>query len=297
MENLRVSKRSQARIRVCLQGPSGSGKTYSSLLLAFGLTGNWSKIAVIDTENQSADLYASLGQYNVIAVGSPQTPEKYVEAIQICEKAGMEAIIIDSISHEWETLLDIHANLPGNSFNNWAKITPRHNALLNKILSSPAHVIATVRSKQDYVLTDKNGKMVPEKVGLKGVQRDGLEYDFTLVFDVNIKHQAIASKDRTGLFVDHPEFTINENTGKQIKDWCEENSPSENSNTPKSLLDDFEKELQFIDAIQNCKNMDELIKLFNNNPDLQQPYKEEFVTKKNDLLNHQTFRQNGTSTR
>ncbi|WP_332913932.1 AAA family ATPase [Algoriphagus boritolerans] len=108
--------------------PSGAGKTYSSLLLAYGLTTNWTKIAVIDTENQSADLYANLGQYNVISISSPHTPEKYVEAIEICENAGMEVIVIDSISHEWETLLDIQSNMPGNSFTNWAKITPRHNA-------------------------------------------------------------------------------------------------------------------------------------------------------------------------
>ncbi|MBC6368026.1 AAA family ATPase [Algoriphagus sp. AK58] len=297
MLDLRVSKRSQARIRVALQGPSGSGKTYSSLLLAHGLIGNWSKIAVIDTENQSADLYAHLGPYNVIAIGTPHTPEKYVEAIQICENAGMEAIIIDSISHEWETLLDIQSNMPGNSFTNWAKITPRHNALINKILSSSAHVIATVRSKQDYVITDKNGKMVPEKVGLKGVQRDGLEYDFTVVFDVNIKHQATASKDRTGLFVDKPEFTIDQKTGEQIKAWCVDNHASENGNGSKSLIDDFEKGLQFIDAIHACKNLDELRKLFNGNPDLQELYREEFVAKKNELLNHQTFRQNGTAKR
>jgi hypothetical protein len=272
MENLRVSKRSQARIRIAIQGTSGSGKTYSSLLLAYGLTTNWTKIAVIDTENQSADLYANLGQYNVISINSPHTPEKYVEAIEICENAGMEVIVIDSISHEWETLLDIQSNMPGNSFTNWAKITPRHNALINKILSSSAHVIATVRSKQDYVLTDKNGKMVPEKVGLKGVQRDGLEYDFTIVFDVNIKHQASASKDRTGMFVDKPEFTITSATGKQILEWCLEGGKS-----------------------SHCKNMDELIKIFNANPSLQQIYREEFIAQKNAIRQPSNFKQNGTT--
>jgi hypothetical protein len=293
--DLRVSKRSQARIRIAMQGPSGAGKTYSSLLLAFGLTGNWSKIAVIDTENQSADLYAHLGSYNVISVGSPQTPEKYVEAIQVCEKAGMEAIIIDSISHEWETLLDIHSNMPGNSFSNWAKITPRHNALLNKILYSSAHVIATVRSKQDYVLTDKNGKMVPEKVGLKGVQRDGLEYDFTIVFEVNIKHQASASKDRTGMFGDQPEFKISEETGKKILNWCKEGKTDSQKPEAFSLTSEFETSLSFLDAIQSCQNMDELIKLFNENPKLQEVYRDEFIAQKNSILSLSKFRQNGTT--
>lgn len=295
MTNLRVSKRSQARIRACVQGPSGAGKTFSSLLLAYGLTGNWSKVAVIDTENQSADLYAHLGQYNVISVGTPQTPEKYMEAIEVCEKAGMEAIIIDSISHEWETLLDIHSNMPGNSFSNWAKITPRHNGLLNKILSCSAHVIATVRTKQDYVLTDKNGKMVPEKVGLKGVQRDGLEYDFTIVFDVNIRHMASASKDRTGMFVDLPDFMIGVETGQKILKWCNEGSSVSEKTDSFSLTDEFEKSLSFQDAISACQTMDELIKLFNANPSLQLVFKDEFIAQKNRLINQPNFRQNGTT--
>ena len=293
--DLSISKRSQARIRIALQGPSGAGKTYSSLLLAYGLTGDWSKIAVIDTENQSADLYAHLGQYNVLSVGAPHTPEKYVEAIEVCEKAGMDVIIIDSISHEWETLLDIQSNMPGNSFSNWAKITPRHNALINKILSSSAHIIATVRSKQDYVLTDKNGKMVPEKVGLKGVQRDGLEYDFTIVFDVNIRHQATASKDRTGMFVNQPDFQINSEVGQRILRWCMEGQKPVFDAQRMSLADEFEQSLSFLDAIHACQNLDELIKLFNENPKLQQTYREEFISRKNALLHLSTHRQNGTT--
>ena len=112
-------------MRLALQGASGSGKTYSSLLLACGMASDWTKIAVIDTENGSADLYAHLGAYNVLSLSEPYNPEKYIDAIGICESAGMEVIIIDSISHCWDYLLDFHANLQGNSFANWAKVTPR----------------------------------------------------------------------------------------------------------------------------------------------------------------------------
>ena len=97
--------------------------------------------------------------------------------------------------------------MAGNSFTNWNRVTPRHNAFVQKMLQSPCHIIATIRSKQDYVLTDKNGKMVPEKVGLKGVTRDGMDYEFTFVLDLDIKHQATASKDRTGLFSNPLPFT------------------------------------------------------------------------------------------
>lgn len=217
---LRQSERKQAKIKLAIQGCAGSGKTYSSLLLAFGLTNQWRNIAIIDSENGSADLYAHLGQYNVLNLNNNYSPENYIQAIEICEKAGMEVIIIDSLSQSWDFLLEYHSGLSGNSFTNWGKITPRQNALIQKILQSKAHVICTMRTKQDYVLNQKDGKFIPEKVGLKAVQRDGLDYEFTLVFDVDIKHFAVSSKDRTGLFMGKPEFIISELTGKRILDWC-----------------------------------------------------------------------------
>ncbi len=220
---LQKAQRKQAVIKMGLQGPSGSGKTYSALLLAYGLVKDWDKIVVVDSENHSADLYAHLGDYSVVTIGPPFSPAKYVEAIELCEAAGMEVIIIDSISHEWDGaggILDFHSSLMGNSFTNWSKVTPLHNAFVNKILQSPAHIIATIRSKQDYVLSERNGKVVPEKVGLKGVTRDGMDYELTIVFDIDIKHHATASKDRTGLFSDKPAIIITEATGAMIRDWC-----------------------------------------------------------------------------
>ena len=220
---LRIAERKQAKIKLGLQGPSGSGKTYSALLLAYGLCNDWSKIAVIDTENHSADLYSHLGRYNVLNLSEPFTPENYIRAIEACEVAGMKVIIIDSISQEWEGnggIIETHSKMTGNSFTNWNFITPRHNAFVQKMLQSPCHIIATIRSKQDYVLSEKNGKYVPEKVGLKGVTRDGMDYEMTLVFDIDIKHQAKASKDRTGLFMDGLPVVIKPETGKKILDWC-----------------------------------------------------------------------------
>jgi hypothetical protein len=143
------------------------------------------------TENHSADLYSHLGDYNVLQLEKPFTPERYIKALEVCEQAGMEVIIIDSVSHEWKGsggILHMHGNMPGNSFTNWAKMTPRHNAFVQKILESPAHIIATIRTKTDYAMVEKNGKYAVEKLGLKGITRDGLDYEFTLVFDLNIKH-------------------------------------------------------------------------------------------------------------
>jgi len=267
---LQTAARRRAKIKMALQGPSGSGKTFSSLLIANGLCQDWSKIAVIDTENHSAELYSHLGQYNVISLDAPFTPERYISAIEVCEKAGMEVIIIDSVTHEWENLIDFHSSLQGNSFTNWGKITPRHNAFVQKLLQSQAHIICTIRTKQDYVLTDKNGKLVPEKVGLKSVQRDGLEYEFTLVFDLDIKNNATASKDRTGLFFGKPEHKLSSETGSIIKNWCENND-----STPA---------VDIIAQINACKSLPELIELYQQNPKYQQSHRTDSEQRKRKLI-------------
>lgn len=218
--NIRRAERKKTTIKIALQGPAGSGKTMSALRLAYGLVGNWSKIVVIDTENGSADLYAHLGDYAVLPI-SDYSPENYVEAITYCEQQGFEAIICDSISPEWDYIIDAQSKTTGNSFTNWGKFTPRHNKFMQKILQSPCHLIATMRSKQDYVLVEKNGRQVPEKVGMKATQRDGVDYEFTIAFDIDIKHNAHATKDRTSMFDVNLDFIITENTGSQIREWCE----------------------------------------------------------------------------
>ena len=272
---LRTSERKKAKIKIALQGSAGSGKTYSSLLIAKGLTNeDYSKVAIIDTENGSADLYAHLGNYSVISMCPPYSPEKYIEAISICETAGIEVIIIDSISHCWDYLLDIHSKMPGNSFTNWSKITPRQNTFVNKILQSNSHIIATMRVKQDYVLNQKNGKFVPEKVGLKAIQRNDLDYEFTIVLDVDICHQAKASKDRTGLFIDKPEFVVNASTGKKILMWCEYNS---NKGKDEVVIE-----------IEGCETIEQLRGVFSKYPELQEKIKPFILKRKHELENIQS---------
>lgn len=183
----------------------------------------------------------------------------------------MKVIIIDSISHEWEGIggiLNIHGNMAGNSFTNWNKVTPRHNAFVQSMLQSDAHIIATIRSKQDYVLTDKNGKMVPEKVGMKAVQRDNIDYEFTLVYELDIRHNAISTKDRTGLFSGKPPFVIDESTGQTISDWCNHGT--------------VDKET-VVEAIKDCHTMEDLRALYEDYPEMQEPLKSEFIIRKGQL--------------
>lgn len=223
--NLRKATRQKAKIRLGLSAVSGGGKTYSALLIAYGLCGDWSKVALIDTENGSGDLYADLGPYNVLPLAPDYTPEKYIQAIKACEGAGMEVIIIDSITHEWDGkggCLEI-VEKAGGRYQDWAKVTPRHQAFIDAIIGSSCHVITTVRRKQDYEMTKtQDGKVKVEKAGMKEVTREGFEYELTVNLEMDTRHNATASKDRTGLFIDRPAFVPTVDTGKLIRQWCEQ---------------------------------------------------------------------------
>jgi hypothetical protein len=220
---LQKAERQQVKLRIGLSGPSGFGKTYSALLLAYGITGDWNKIALIDTENKSASLYSHLGDFNVLSLEEPFAPERYLQAIKLCEESGIELIIIDSISHEWQGkggCLEIHEQL-GGRFQDWAKVTPRHNSFIDAIIQSKCHIITTTRSKVDYSLDRYgNGKTKVMKLGTKSITREGFEYELTVNFEfLNDQHLVSASKDRTELFSGKPEFIINSATGKKLIEW------------------------------------------------------------------------------
>lgn len=229
MSAFQKATRKQTKLKIAFTGPSGSGKTFSALLIASGIG---KKIAVVDTENRSASLYADMSKgplagiaFDALEIEPPYTIPKYTEAIELAEKGGYDVLIIDSISHAWagegglldkKTALDARG---GNSYTNWATITPEHERFKAKLLNCDLHLICTMRSKQDYILeVNEKGKSVPRKVGLAPIQRDGMEYEFTTVLDLAMDHNAAASKDRTSLF-DGQIFKPSVETGKKIIVW------------------------------------------------------------------------------
>jgi hypothetical protein len=221
---IRKAQRKKSKLRLGIAAPSGAGKTFSALLLAFGIGG---KVGVIDTEHGSADLYEDLGEFDVINIEAPYTIQKYRDAISMFEKAEYDIIIIDSLSHGWAGdggLLDKQGKLADrgtNSFAAWRTITPEHNGLVEAMLTSPCHIIATMRAKQEYVLeTNERGKQTPKKVGLAPVQREGMEYEFTVMLDIDMNHIASTSKDRTRLF-DGQLFKIDRAHGESLRNWLE----------------------------------------------------------------------------
>lgn len=224
---LQTAERTQAKLRIGVNGPSGAGKTYSALLMAYGMTGDWSKVALIDTESGSGSLYAHLGKYQVLNFEAPYSPERYIEAIKACEEGGIEVVVIDSTSHEWEGkggCLEINdktaqTKFRGNTWSAWSETTPRHQRFIEAIVTSPLHIITCTRTKVETVMTeDKKVK----KVGMKEIQREGFEYELTVNFNIDReKHLAVASKDRTEMFIDRDAFVITPETGKELIGWAQ----------------------------------------------------------------------------
>ena len=225
MSQFHKAERKKGKLRLAIAGPAGSGKTYSALLIALGLGG---RIAMIDTERGSGELYDHLGEYDACTIHPPFEPRKYVEAIRAAEDLGYETIIIDSLSHAWVGqggLLDVHGHIAdktGNSWSAWRQVTPKHNELVDAMLQSKCHIIATMRSKMEYAQVEENGKKQVKKLGMSPIQRDGMEYEFTVFIDLDQQHTATTTKDRTTLF-DGQYFVPTIETGKTLLAWLENN--------------------------------------------------------------------------
>jgi hypothetical protein len=225
--------RQKVKIKLNIGAPTGFGKTTGALMIAYGITGDWSKICVIDSENESASFYANhkvpgtdfvIGEFDTIQISPDYTVDKFCSAIDMCVADGTEVVIIDSVYHYWHGkggILDYVGSL-GGRYQDWAKGNPQWLKMLDKILQSPVHVITTTRKKQAYeIVTGNNGKKEVEKKGMEDQVRDGYEYEMTIALEIiSDKHLAKASKDRSGLFMGKQEFVISPEIGKRIVEWC-----------------------------------------------------------------------------
>jgi len=241
----------QAKARIGLIGPSGSGKTYTALMLA---TNMGKKIALIDTEHGSASKYADKFSFDVLELANYH-PQNYIDGIKNAETAGYDVLIVDSLSHAWSGtggILDIvdtatAKSRSGNAFTTgWREATPIHNDLIDTILSAKLHLIATMRSKTEYVLEDdgKGGKR-PRKVGMAPVQRDGMEYEFDIVGDMDQQHNFIISKTRCealdGAVINKPGVEL----AAQIMEWL---SDGEKVDPVQTEINRLRKELKMTDG-------------------------------------------------
>lgn len=248
------AKREQVWLKVLLSGASGSGKSYSALKVATGIAKECgSGIAYIGTEGSRNKYYADEFDYDLLELKEPFECEKYIEAIDAAVEAGYKVLIIDSMTHEWKWLNDVHDKMPGNSFTNWGKLKPRHHKFMDKILNSPIHIIATARGKDDWVLEDKNGKQVPKKVGMGQQQDKDISYEYTVSLMIaQDTHVASADKDNTKLFDGRFEV-LTEKDGVRLYEWANKgDAPAPKKETPKyteitydseDMLKDIKKEI------------------------------------------------------
>ncbi|AYQ17376.1 ATP-binding protein [Bacillus paralicheniformis] len=235
------AQREKEKAIVGFIGPSGSGKTAGALLVAYGMMREaypeasdeeiWSKIGVVDTEHRRAKLYANL-QFDDVRIGSfkhidfipPYTTERYQMALEAIKAAGAEVVIIDSLSHNWAGeggIVEKHGEMQGNSFQNWGKLAPETTKLIKTLTQNDVHILATLRTKTEYVVEpNSEGKMAPRKVGTKPVQKDEMEYEFMLNFNIGIDHLAETSKDNTRMF-EGSSFKLNPEVGRKLYQWLE----------------------------------------------------------------------------
>ena len=255
------AKREQVWLKVLLSGASGCGKSYSALRVATGIAKQCnSNIAYIGTEGSRNKYYANEFDYDLLELDEPFECEKYMEAIDAAVEAGYKVLIIDSMTHEWKWLNDVHDKMPGNSFTNWGKLKPRHHKFMDKILNSPIHVIATARGKDDWVLEDKNGKQVPKKVGMGQQQDKDISYEYTVSLMIaQDTHVASADKDNTHLFDGRFEV-LTEKDGVRLYEWAnkgeapalkkEEVKYAETTYDAEAILKNIKKEI-----IAVCNNL------------------------------------------
>ena len=188
------------KVRAAIAGPAGSGKTYTALLWAHELG---KKVAVVDTEHGSASIYVGVNGWD-FDVDEPVTfdPGELAKTIQQAATDGYEVLIIDSWSMYWNGsggMLELSERLQsgGNKFSGWAKANERERKMLDALLSFPGHVIVTLRTKSEKVPEkDERGKVIATEIVTKVVQRDGFEYEFAVVGEMNHQNQMLITKSR-----------------------------------------------------------------------------------------------------
>lgn len=231
--------REKQKALIGLVGPSGSGKSLSALLLAYGIVSEmfpdlseeerWKKIGAADTEHKRLLNYVGqefygvkIGSFKYVNFEPPYNTDRYNMAVNLLKQQGVEVIVVDSLSHQWQGeggVVETHGTMQGNSFQNWGKLAPESSKLVKGLTTQDVHMITTLRVKSDYVIEQVDGKNVPKKVGMRPVQKDDMEYEFDTVFSIGMDHTAMVSKDITNLF--DGQFFINQEIGSKLYRYLE----------------------------------------------------------------------------
>lgn len=256
MSNFKKATKKQAKLRLALFGVSGSGKTYSALRLAKGLGGS---IAVIDTENHTACKYSDRFDFDVCECEKASI-NNIVNLLN--EASEYDVLIIDSLTHAWDELLDevnriAKTKFGGNSWSAWSEGTPKQRAFIKALLDFKGHLIVTMRSETSWEVTENDkGKKVPVRIGTAPKQGKSIEYEFDMLMQLSQDHSALVLKDRTGKYQDECIDLIDEELGKQLGEWL---SDGEVVKEEKTLTD---SDVEIFKQMSDIKDMEELATFF-----------------------------------
>lgn len=268
MSRFQKATKRKARLRMALVGPAGSGKTYTALGIATRLAGASGRIAVLDSERGSASKYADIFDFDVVDMDT-FSPRNYVDLIQEADAAGYDVIVIDSLSHAWmgaggalEMVDKVAArSKSANSFAAWREVTPEHNALVDAILACRCHVIATMRTKTEWILEEgPNGKKIPRRVGMQPVQRDGLEYEFDVVADLDHENYFTVSKTRCPSLKDHRSRHSTAEVGELLIGWLEDGAEAPPKGADGSQSKHLSTLLEAVEAAGSNADLDAVLK-------------------------------------
>jgi hypothetical protein len=232
MAGFKRATKATALLRGAFFGPSGAGKTFTALSVAPGLAGPGGRIALIDTERGSASKYSDRFEFDVLELAD-QTVDGYVQAVSLAAAERYPVLVIDSLSHGWQSLLEeveklAKAKYRGNTWSAWSEGTPLQRKLVRAILDYPGHVIATMRSKTEWITVDDGkGRKAPQRVGLAPEQGKGIEYEFDLLVEISTDHIANVIKDRTGKFQDKLIEKPGKEFGAALAAWLADGAPDQ----------------------------------------------------------------------
>jgi hypothetical protein len=229
---LKKATKEQSKLRLAIYGLSGGGKTYSALAIAKGIIEVFGgKIAVLDTEFRSASKYANIFDFDTDDFGEP-TIENYLAFIEMVkEDPNVTVLIIDSLTHAWQWCLgEVDRLAKGSSKNDnrnaWRTVSPKYDRLVHAIITAPFHVIGTMRAKTEWSSAKENESKASHRETLAPVQRDGFEYEFDMLMEVNANHFGSIIKDRSSKFQDEVIEKPGVNLGKKLAEWLKDGSPS-----------------------------------------------------------------------